>query len=176
VNPRSEDEYRALRATIRQRGTARMWTFVAGFMVWGLSTIATLSVGLPPVAVLIPLLVLAATFEAVLALHVGVERIGRYLSVFHHDDWERATAAFGKPRGAVAIDPLFSAYFLLASLLTLIPLAATAGLRPEELGGVAIAEAAFWIRVIAARIACARQRRVDAERFAQLRSVDSPPT
>jgi hypothetical protein len=173
VNPHSKDEYRALRATIRDRGTTRVWTFVAGITAWAVSTIATLSVGLPPVAVLVPLLLLAATFEAVLALHVGVERIGRYLFVFHHDEWERAAAAFGKPRGAIAVDPLFSAYFVLASLLTLVPLAATAGLRAEELGGVAIAEAAFWIRIIAARIGCARQRAVDAERFAELRPENS---
>ena len=173
MNPRSPDEYQALRATIRERGTARVWIFVAGITVWAVSTITTLSMGLPPVAVLVPLLLLAATFEAVLALHVGVERIGRYLDVFHHDDWERAAAAFGKPRGAMAIDPIFSAYFLLASLLTMVPLAATADLRAEELGGVAIAEAALWIRIIAARIGCARQRAVDAERFAALRPNNS---
>ena len=44
-----------------------------------------------------PLLVLAGTFEAVFALHAGVERIGRYLQVFHDDTWEQTAMAFGPP-------------------------------------------------------------------------------
>ncbi len=173
---RNDAEYRALRATIRERGTARIWVFFVGMVVWAVSTIATLGVGLPPAAILVPLLSLAATFEAVLALHVGVERIGRYLLVFHDDDWERAAGAFGKPAGAIGVDPLFTIFFLIAALLTLLPLVATPDLRPEELGGVGIAEAAFWVRVIAARIACGRQRAVDTERFTYLRAAERDTT
>jgi hypothetical protein len=173
---RNEQEYLALRATIRERGTSRVWTFVAGITVWSLSLIATLVLQLPPAALLIPLLALAATFEAVLALHVGVERIGRYLLVFHDDEWERAAGAFGKPAGAIGVDPLFTIFFLLAALLTLLPLAAVAGLRSEELGGLGIAELAFFIRVIAAKAACGRQRAVDTERFNYLRSSEKDTT
>ena len=42
-----------------------------------------------PLATLVPLLVLAAAFECVFALHVGIERVGRYLQVFYEDRWEQ---------------------------------------------------------------------------------------
>ena len=77
------DEYVALRATIRERGTARVCVFVGGIAAWVAATIATAALASTPVATLLPLLLLASTFEAVFALHVGVERIGRYLQVFH---------------------------------------------------------------------------------------------
>lgn len=175
MNTRSKEEYRALRATIRERGTTRVWVFFTGVTAWALSTIATVVLIVPPAVVLVPLLALAATFEAVLALHVGVERVGRYLLVFFDDDWERAAGAFGRPPGAIGPDPLFTVYFLLAALLTLLPLAGTA-LTLQELGGVGIAEAAFFARVVSARIACGRQRTIDAERFAYLRSSEKDTT
>jgi len=173
---RKEEEYRALRATIRERGTTRVWTFVAGILAWSVSVIATLFLQAPPAALLVPLLALAATFEGVLALHVGVERIGRYLFVFHDDDWERAAGAFGKPAGSIAVDPLFTAVFLLAALLTLMPLVAVPGLRTEELAGLGLAEAAFFVRVVAAKLGCRRQRRVDTERFNYLKASDRDTT
>lgn len=175
MNPRSEEEYRALRATIRERGTTRVWVFFAGLTVWAVSTIATFAVAIPPAAALIPLVALAATFEAVLALHVGVERLGRYLLVFHDDAWERAAGAFGKPAGAITVDPLFTVFFLLAALLTLVPILA-ASPRPVEFGGLGFAEAAFFARVIAARAACGRQRAIDTERFNYLRAAERDTT
>ena len=80
---RELDEYRELRATIRQRGTARVWIFVVGVAMWAAATIATTALASTPIATLLPLLVLASVFEAIFALHVGVERIGRYIQVFH---------------------------------------------------------------------------------------------
>jgi hypothetical protein len=173
---RNDEEYRAMRATIRERGTTRVWIFVVGILVWSVSAIATLMQQAPPAALLIPLLALAATFEGVLALHVAAERIGRYLLVFHDDDWERAAGAFGKPTGSIAVDPLFTVFFLLAALVTLMPLVAVAGLRTEELAGLGIAEAAFFVRVVAAKIACGRQRAVDTERFTYLKASDRDTT
>src|SRR5947208_14124487 len=35
MTARELEEYRALRATIRERGTARVWIFVVGFGLWG---------------------------------------------------------------------------------------------------------------------------------------------
>src|SRR5262245_23210309 len=81
VTPRDE-EYRALRTTIRQRGTARVSVFVAGLAVWAALALATTALGAIAVTALVPLLVLAAAFEAVYSLHVSVERIGRYLQVY----------------------------------------------------------------------------------------------
>src|SRR5436309_7219992 len=63
------EEYRALRATIQVRGTARVWLFFVGLTVWGALVIATAALASVPVAVLVPLLVLAAAFEAIFVLH-----------------------------------------------------------------------------------------------------------
>src|SRR5712671_3249262 len=82
---REQDEYSALRATIRERGTARICLFVAGLAAWAAVTIATAALASTPLAALLPLLLLASVFEAIFALHVGVERIGRYIQVFHEN-------------------------------------------------------------------------------------------
>src|SRR6185436_2594747 len=96
------EEYKALRATIRERGSVRTCVFVAGMAAWALVALAATFVSIPLMAVL-PLLLLAATFEAVFALHVGVERIGRYLQVAHADAWEQTAMAFGRPKGSIRI-------------------------------------------------------------------------
>src|SRR5207253_4116872 len=95
---RELEEYRALRETIRERGTARVWVFLAGLVAWGALTIATAALAALPIATLLPLLVLAAAFEAVFSLHLGVERIGRYLQVFFEEDagWEHRAMAIGR--------------------------------------------------------------------------------
>src|SRR5471030_516116 len=113
MSVREQDEYRALRDTIRERGTARIWVFVAGISMWAVLTAATASLASTPMASLLPLLVLGSVFEAVFALHVGVERVGRYLQVFHETDggWEHAAMAFGRPAGAVTTDALFTVPF-----------------------------------------------------------------
>ena len=83
-------EYEAMRATIRQRGTARMVLVPAALAGWAALTIGAAAVITVALSTLIPLLVLVAAFESVFALHVNVERIGRYLQVFH----ERAHAGW----------------------------------------------------------------------------------
>jgi hypothetical protein len=169
VTPREQEEYSALRATIRERGTARVWAFVAGLATWAGFVLALLATALPPVATLIPLVALAATFEAVLALHVGVERIGRFLLVFHADAWEQAAGTFGRPRGAAAVDPLFVWVFLTAAVVNLLPLLTATPIAPEWIvvGG---AHAGFVVRLAIARGAAARQRQVDTARFEQLKT------
>jgi len=162
-----QEEYRALRATIRERGTARVWVLVAGLLAWAALAATTLALASPPVAALIPLVALAATFEAVFTLHVGVERIGRYLAASHGDGWEHAAAAFGRPPGAIGIDPLFTVLFLVALVVNLEPLMVTQPTK-EELAFVGGAHLLFVSRLIVARAAAARQRKVDAERFRQI--------
>ena len=122
MDPREREEYRALRATIRERGTARVWIFVAGIAAWAALTMAVATLTSPPVATLMPLLVLAAAFEGVFALHVGVERVGRYIHVFFEEEgrgWEQTAMAFGRPRGSAATDAIFTVPFLLAALFNL---------------------------------------------------------
>ena len=62
-----------------------------------------------------PLAILVGGFESINALHVGVERIGRYLQVFYEGmpapAWETTTmAAASRLRGG-GVDPLFTVVF-----------------------------------------------------------------
>lgn len=181
---REQDEYGALRATIRERGTARVCLFAGGIAAWAAATIATAALAATPLATLLPLLVLAAVFEAVFALHVGVERTGRYLQVFHETDppglpalpappprprWEHAAMQFGRPQGAATTDPLFTAIFVLAALFNVMPALIVAPQRVELvfIGG---AHALFVLRVIVARHLASTQRAIDLARFQELRT------
>jgi hypothetical protein len=172
MTAREQEEYSALRATIAQRGTARVVIFVAGIAAWAALAVAIAAASSPPAATLLPLVCLAAVFEGVFALHVGVERIGRFLDVWHGDAWERAAMAFGRPPGAPAVDALFSIVFLLAALLNLMPAALAQPTLPELLfiGG---AHALFIVRVGAARRAASAQRAIDMARFRELRESRS---
>src|SRR6186997_2646477 len=79
-------EYRVLRETIATRGTLRPVLALSGIAGWAMILTAVL-VWIPyPVAAIIPLLVLLATFEVIRPLHFGAERIGRYLQVFYEED------------------------------------------------------------------------------------------
>lgn len=170
-----QNQYRALRDTIRERGNARIWIVVVGVMAWAALTVATAALLAPPVATLLPLLALAATFEAVYALHVGVERIGRYLEVFFDDSWEKAAMAFGRPAKAARIDPLFAILFAIAALFNLIPLL-IAQPTPPELIFVGGAHALFGVRIVFAKLTVSKQREIDQQRFREIRDrLRDPP-
>jgi hypothetical protein len=189
MTEREHLEYIALRATIRERGTARVYIFAGGITVWAALTVATAALASTPLATLLPLLVLACVFEAVFALHVGVERVGRYLQVFHETaapvadaspppptgrlpldaGWEHAAMAFGRPAGAAAADALFAVPFAIAALLNLGPALIVDPTR-AEIAFVGGAHALFWLRLLVARLAARRQRAIDLARFTDLRS------
>jgi len=76
-------EFAALRATIRERGTLRMVLVPVIFIGWAGVAVATVAVITVALSTLLPLLVLAAGFETLFALHVNIERIGRYVQAFH---------------------------------------------------------------------------------------------
>lgn len=173
MTAREQDEYSALRATIRERGTARICVFAGGMTAWAAATIATAALASTPVATLLPLLLLASVFEAIFALHIGVERIGRYLQVFYEAEeagahWEHAAMAFGRPAGAAATDSLFTVPFLLAALFNSAPAMILDPAR-VELVFVGGAHALFVLRLLVARQAAGRQRAIDLERFQQLK-------
>jgi hypothetical protein len=197
MTAREQDEYIALRATIRERGTARVCIFAGGVVAWAAATIATAALASTPIATLLPLLVLASVFEAVFALHIGVERIGRYLQVFYetdppappgppdllaspgrpalpaspaHSGWEHAAMAFGRPAGAAAVDALFTVPFLLATLCNVAPALIVDPARVELIfiGG---AHALFVLRLLVARQAAGRQRAIDLARFQQMKDL-----
>lgn len=166
-----EQEFAALRATIRERGSLRITLVVATMATWGGLTVATSALVGTPVATLIPLLVLAAGFEAIFALHVGVERIGRYLQVEYEGleggpAWEHAAMRFGATQGPPAgrVDPLFSAAFAFAAVLNLVPVVLmTVGVPGGliELAAFGLIHAAFIARVLSARSFARTQRALD---------------
>jgi len=83
-----ESEFTVLRHTIASRGTVRVVLLVVTVLGWSALTVVLLLFSTLPVASVYPLAVLAAGFEAIHALHVGVERIGRYLQVYYEADGE----------------------------------------------------------------------------------------
>jgi hypothetical protein len=169
---REQLEYSVLRATIRERGTARFCIFAVGFVAWGALTTATATLTSTPVATLLPLLVLAAMFETVYAIHIGVERVGRYIQVFYETDgdarWEHTAMAFGRPPGAASADALFSALFVLAAISNVMPALILEPTR-SELVFIGGAHALFLVRLATARLSARRQREIDLARFTKLR-------
>jgi hypothetical protein len=169
MSPR-QSEFTVLRQTIAVRGTVRMallpitvigWTAVAAALLQGSS--------FPGLLALVPLSVLIAGFEAIHALNVGVERIGRYLQVYYEGSadapmWETTAMSVGPGLPGGGIDPLFTVVFTAASALNLV--LALPELRTVT-GFVVVfpVHAIFWVRVIRARGAAARQRAVDLETF-----------
>ena len=114
-----------------------------------------------------------SVFEAVFALHVGVERIGRYLQVFYETEgsggrWEHTAMAFGRPARAAAADALFAVPFALAALFNVAP-ALIVQPTIHELIFIGGAHALFVLRLVVAREAARRQRAVDLGRFQQLK-------
>ena len=175
MTSRELEEYRALRATIRERGTARIWLFGAGLGAWAALVLTTASTMTVPVATLLPLLVLAGVFEGVLAFHVGVERVGRYLQVFYEagEDsgegrWEETAMAFGKDAAKGTPDPLFAHIFLFAIAWNFVP-AVLAGALPVEWLLIGSLHILLMARVVAARRHAAGQRPADLARFQELR-------
>jgi hypothetical protein len=172
----TRQEYIALRQTIRERGTVRIVLFVATMAIWGALVVTTAAVLTIPVASLIPLVVLGAGFEAIASLHIGVERVGRYLQVRYEGDqgeagaypsmWERTSMAWGARFPGTGTDPLFATSFYLAILVNYLPVALTG--VASELLLLALAHAALAWRLSRVRSWAARQRAEDLERFRAL--------
>ena len=136
----------------------------------GIVALLLLLFGELPAAVVFPLAVLVGGFEAIHALHVGAERIGRYLQVYYEDSpdgprWETTAMAVGPALPGGGIDPLFSVVFVAA---TLIP-AFTPGPTRAELAVLLPLHFAFIVRIVRARGAAARQRAIELESYRALR-------
>jgi len=159
-------EYRSLRETIQTRGSLRVGVAVATWLAWAALSLWCWTSVAGPLVGLVPLFVLVAGFEAVLSLHAGVERIGRYVQRMFETGgptppaWEHVAIAMG-PRwlSPGGLDPLFSMLFLFAAWLNFIP--AAAGADQLQLTIVTVTHAAFIIRVVLARRFAARQRATD---------------
>jgi hypothetical protein len=185
------EEFRALRATVRERGTTRLFVATITFVAWGTLAIVVYAVSAVPLLAVVPLVVLAAGFEIVFATHVGVERVGRYLQVHYEAPpgelprWEQVVMKLGRqglPSGG--IDPLFSTMFALAALLNLGPIALITYSAPPMLVGDISLEFAFYAvlhlvflgRIVGARHFTLRQRARELELFQKdwTRPSDSP--
>ena len=163
-------EYEALRATIRERGTVRMILLPVTFGLWAGAAIATTAAVALPIAALLPLLVLAAGFEAIYALHVNVERIGRYIQVFHEPDggWEHVAMEFGQRFPGKGPDALFSGLFLIATALNYLPVAL--GGAVPELVAAGLLHLLLAFHIGTARSRASHQRQQDLERFEALKN------
>jgi hypothetical protein len=164
-----DDEYKALRQTIQHRGTARIVVLPLVFVGWAATALGAAAVITVPVSTLVPLLVLVAGFEAIFALHVNIERIGRYLQVFHEHEggWENVAMTFGQRFPGSGPDPLFGRLFVLATSVNFFPAALGFESIPE-LVLLAIPHFVFINRIRMARAFAAGQRAQDLERFNSL--------
>jgi hypothetical protein len=164
-------EYRALRATIQQRGTARVVLLPVVFIGWTGIAVATANVITVAISTLVPLFILVAGFEAIFALHVSVERIGRYLEVFYEGDtepgWERTASRFAQNFPGAVQDPLFGRLFVLATSVNFLP-AALGWESLPELAVLAGLHMLFINRIRLARAFASSQREQDLQRFLTL--------
>lgn len=174
---KKDDEFRAMRASIQQRGTMRMVLVPIVFIGWAGTAVATAAVITVAISTLVPLLILVAGFESVFALHVNVERIGRYLQVFHESDepaWESVSIRFSQRFPGLGPDPLFSRLFVFATSVNFLP-AALGWENLPELTVLAVLHLAFINRIRMARAFAATQREKDLERFASLQQEITDP-
>ena len=176
----SESEFTVLRQTISTRGTVRMALVPVTLIGWTAITVALLHFRDGSLSGLLPLLslsVLVGGFEAIHALHVGVERIGRYLQVYYEarldgPKWETTAMSVGPALPGGGIDPLFTTVFVTVAAVNLL---LALPFRQDGTGYltyivIALMHGAFWARVIRARAAAARQRTVDLETFRAIKS------
>jgi len=178
----SDTEFAVLRSTIATRGTIRMALLPLTITGWAMLAAAVFLYAEMPMAVVFPLAILVAGFEAIHALHVGVERIGRYVQVNYESlpdapQWENTAMRMGPSLPGGGIDPLFTVVFMSTSFANLIPVAALDVTR-IEFGVLAMLHVIFIIRLVRARGAAARQRAVDLETFKAIKSqipVTKPP-
>jgi hypothetical protein len=166
----TDEEFAALRATIRERGTVRLILLPVTFGLWAGAAVATTAAIQLPITALLPLLVLAAGFESIYALHVNVERIGRYLQVFHEPDggWEHVAMTFGQRFPSRGPDALFSGLFLMATALNYLPVA-LGGTTPELIVG-GLLHLLLALHIGTARSRASKQRALDLERFQAIKS------
>jgi len=146
------------------------WTSITAALLHG-------GVSLQPMLSLVSLSVLIGGFEAIHALNVGVERIGRFLQVYYEGTpdgprWETTAMAVGPGLPGSGVDPLFTVVF--AALIGLNLVLVFPELHAMKAYAVVLpVHAIFWIRVGRARWAAAGQRAMDLETFRALKSTQT---
>jgi len=170
-------EYASLRAAIAARGQLRVGLAVAGVAAWALLLVLVIAWLPYPAAAVVPLVVLLAAFEAVRSLHMGAERLGRYLQVFYEEGegearpaWERTAMTLGPSVPGAGGHPLFLPVFLAATGINLL-----AVLLPEPVGvelvALAVPHLSFAGWLAWTDRAMRRQRGEDLARFRVLKET-----
>jgi hypothetical protein len=183
-------EYSSLRDTIRSRGSLRVIVVLAGITAWAAALIAVLAWLPNPIASTVPLVVLLTTFEAARTLHLGVERIGRYLQVFFEQDtsgsplggpsWEHTAMAFGPSLPGAGGHPYFLAVFLIATVVNFLAVLFP-GPLPIEMATLSVPHVAFIVWLLYCEWGMRRQRIAELSRFRELRAqgaahrAEAPP-
>ena len=164
-----ESEFTVLRQTIASRGTTRIVLLPVTLLGWAALACQLLFVSDVPLASLFSLAVLVAGFEAIHALHVGVERIGRYVQVYYESRedgprWETTAMKVGPALPGGGIDPLFTRGLHLRHRHQ--PDSGAAAFTDARATGRAgRAHVALLVRLVRARGAAARQRAVELESY-----------
>ena len=176
-------EYAALRETIRSRGGARPLAFLFGMVAWALALTVVLAWLPTPLASVVPLLILLATFETVRSLHTAVERIGRYIQVFFEETrdsapttppaWEHTAMVFGPSVPGAGVHPYFLAVFLLATIVNFVAVLLPQPV-PIELTVLAVPHVTFVIWLVRCDRAMRKQRITELARYRELRDSRLP--
>ena len=173
-----EAEFTVLRQTIAARGTLRVALLATVIVAWGaLASLQGLFSDLP-LLTLTPLAVLAGGFEAIWALHVGVERIGRFIQVTYEAaedgaSWETTAMRASPGLPGSGADPLFTLVFVVASLVNL-GVAFVAEPTAIEIVLLFGCHGALLLRLARARLVAGRQRQADLESFRAARRSTEP--
>jgi hypothetical protein len=172
-------EFAGLRHTIQTRGGARPFALLFGLSGWA-AILTSVLIWLPnPMASVVPLLVLLGTFEVIRSLHLGVERIGRYLQVFFEEGasgsaptsppaWEHTAMAFGSVPGA-GVHPFFLPVLLLADVVNFLAVLFP-GPVTVELTTLAVPHLALIVWMLYCDRGMRRQRVSELARFRALRA------
>ena len=111
------EEFRALRASIRERAIARVLLLAMTWLGWAALATAIMLVVPAPLLLTVPLVVLLAAFEVNLGTVRAAERVSNYLRVVFEErravsGWESASADLASRYPSSVGDPLFVWVFI----------------------------------------------------------------
>jgi hypothetical protein len=171
-------EYDSLRAAIRIRLALTPALLVLAVLGWAALTLWVFTTDVVSAATLVPLMVLAAGFEAIHALHLGAARRACYLQAAFEEPatsatprWETTTLSYRQRFGRIGSNATFSTLVGVATVVNFLP-AAVSG-TAEELAGIGIAHALLVLRIVTATRRAARLQHDDLDRFRLLLSPAS---
>ena len=175
----AEHEFLVLRETIRSRGAARPVVLLGGMSSWAVVLVAVLAWLPNPTASVVPLVLLLATFEVVRMLHLGVERIGRYIQVFYEEPpggsaptgppaWEHTAMQLGPSLPGAGGHPYFLTVILVAATVNFLAVLFP-GPVMVELVVMAVPHLAFIVWLVYCDRGMRKQRATELARYRALR-------